>query len=154
MNTIADTTLNIQAQAYAVLAMLARQEPAFAPYDKERGEYEYEVTTSAWYNGRERGICLVVRRDIIDKKCLIVTFGECRNSDQIFIDSWEHWGGFLNPPTVADFNDEGYKARTYVPYGRVDRAVEVIVEKLTAYFASLPAETPKCVHPLDRPAVV
>jgi hypothetical protein len=137
--TIADSTLNLSGQALAVLAMLSQREPDFATYDKQYQHYNYEATTSAWYNGRERGVSLVVRRSIVDKKCIVLTFGEVRNSDSIFIDSWEHDGVFMNPPTIDDFPDKAYAERQYVDYGRVDLAVDLILHKIAAFFESLPA---------------
>lgn len=80
-----------------------------------------------------------MRRSIVDKKCLVLTFGEVRNSDHIFVDSWEHIGGFMNPPTVEDFPDTAYAARQYIDYGRIDLAVNMIIAKITEFFASLPA---------------
>ena len=121
MQTIASTTLGLKSQALAVLAMLAQQEPDFAPYDEKQHEYDYDCTTSAWYNGRENGISLVVRpRFRKVEKSLVITFSEVRNSDDIFINSWEDSSVyFLNPPTISDWPETAYKSRKTVRYGRV-----------------------------------
>jgi hypothetical protein len=137
MHTIAETNLGISGQALAVLAVLAQREPDFAPYDEKFHDYEYEVTTSAWYNGRERGISLVISKGISRIPPLVITFGECRSSDDIFIDSWVGKRRFLNPPTVVDFPESAYETRTLVEYGRVDRTVSVIVGKIRDYFTSM-----------------
>jgi hypothetical protein len=137
--------------------MLSQAGPSFAPYDKERGEYKYEATTSAWYNCRERGICLVVRHPDFSRKCLVITFGEIRNTDGIFIDSWHYEGYFLNPPSVEDFTEEAYKARECAPYGRIDLARNIILGKLEAFFVAREAELAHkeaSSHPLNRPEVV
>ena len=140
MRTLVESHLGLSEQALAVLAVLARREPDFAPYDKEFHDYEYEVATAAWYNGRERGVSLVISKGITKAPPLVITFGEHRNSDNIFIDSWVGKQRFLNPPTIADFPDAAYEARTLVEYGRVDRAVEVIIGKIRDYFANLAVE--------------
>ena len=151
MQTIASTTLGLKPQALAVLAMLAQQEPDFAPYDEKQHEYDYDCTTSAWYNGRENGISLVVRpRFRKVEKSLVITFSEVRNSDDIFIDSWEDSSVyFLNPPTISDWPETAYKSRKTVRYGRVDLAVEVIREKIKEFYASLPAKD-AIVAPIPR----
>jgi hypothetical protein len=137
MHTLADSTLGISAQAYAVLALLSRMEPAdVAEYDEDHNDYKdykVEISTHAWYNGRERGVCLEVRPSIASKKALLITFGEHRNSDDIFIDSWVVETHFLNPPTVADFTDEAYEQRTLVKYGHVAEAVDVIRAKMKEF---------------------
>ena len=132
--TIADSTLGLSGPALSILAILAQREPDFAPYDRERHEYQYVAQTSAWYNGREQGVCLVIRPyGHTSRKCLLVTFGEHRSSDNIFVDAWESEGTFLNPPTVEDYSDEAYKARKFFDYGRVDQAVSHIVAVIRAF---------------------
>jgi hypothetical protein len=153
MNTIGDPTFNLNPQALAVLAMLSRREPAFAEYDKDLGTYKIEIETSPWYNGRERGVCLNVRRSFSDKTCLLITFGEHRNTDGIFIDCWVHKGHFMNPPTLKDYNDKAYKGRHTVNYGRVDLAVEYILDKMKAYYEALP-KTPAATTVKDITAAI
>lgn len=120
-----DTTLGLSEQATAVMAMLSKREPDFVPY--KDSEYIIEINSSAWYNGRERGICLVVRRMLSDKTCLIVTFGECRGSDGIFVDAW-------------DMTDKAYQERKEFGYGRTDLAVRHILNVMETFYV---AQTPK-----------
>jgi hypothetical protein len=132
--TIADSNLGLSAQARAVLAMLSQSScDELGEYDPEVRDYKIETRTYAWYNGREKGVCLEIRPLLSSKQALLITFGEHRNSDSIFVDSWEVEEFFLNPPTVADFTDEAYAARTFVPYGNVAKAVEVIRAKIQAF---------------------
>lgn len=110
----------------AVLAMLAEWD-----LDDDR----VEIQTWPWYNCRERGVCLEVRASLGAETALLITFGEGRNSDHIFIDTWTHKGFFLNPPTVAAFTDEAYARREYVNFGEVGKAVKIIYVKIKAFAA-------------------
>lgn len=133
---LADLTLGLNGQARAVLAMLSEIScDGLSAYDEARREYDVEIKTSAWYNGRERGVCLEVRAWFTDPMALFITFGENRTSDSIFVDSWEVECRLLNPPTVRDFPDEAYEARTFVPYGDVAGAVKVIRDKIAGFVA-------------------
>jgi hypothetical protein len=146
MQTLANTSLGLSAQALAVLAMLADREPCnvSADYDAQARRYDIEVETRPWFNGRERGVLLMIQRGVLAKTKLLITFGEARNSDNIFIDSWLSTESFLNPPTVADYPDEAYENRKYVPYGQVGEAVRVIEGKIREYMLS-PASREKRV---------
>jgi hypothetical protein len=90
------------------------------------------VNTSPWYNGRECGICLetVVATG---RESLIITFGEHRNSDAIFVDCWEADRSRLNPPTVSDFTDEAYANRRYFNAGAVLPAKEFILDCIESF---------------------
>lgn len=147
--TIADPSLGLNDQAYAVLAMLGRAEPTDlgAKYDDTSREYEIEIKTFAWYNGRERGVLLEVRPHFTSKKALLVTFGECRSGDSIFVDSWEVEEHFLNPPTPADFPDEAYERREVARYGDVAKAVDLIKRKIRTFMDAERAPVPLRVLP-------
>lgn len=146
--TVADLTLGLSAQALAVLAMLAQNEcDGLAEYDETGRDYKIEIRTSAWYNGRERGVCLEVRPSFSSKEALLITFGEHRNSDCIFIDSWRVVTHFLNPPTVADFSDEAYENRSTVPYGNVADAVSIIRDKIAEFITECSQPAPARVLP-------
>ena len=114
----ADIDMNISTQALLVLRALSVHEIPDAWGVKS-------VETSAWYNGRERGVCVTFQAQ--NKKALAVTFGECRNSDSIFIDHFEVTLS-INPPTVLQFSDSAYRLRRYAPYLDISKAVDVIIE--------------------------
>lgn len=117
----ASIDMNISTQALLVLRVLSTHD--IPP------EWKIEpVETSAWYNGRERGVCITFRNK--QNKCLAITFGECRNSDSIFIDHFET-KMTLNPPTVRDFSEEAYRLRRYAPYLGVSDAIDIITEILS-----------------------
>lgn len=132
-NTIADPTLGVCAQARAILAMLDRN-PDFAEY--ENGRYQIDIETRAWYNGREKGVSLTVSR-LGYKGCLVITFGEHRSSDSIFVDCWEMKAQPFNSPTVSDFPDEAYKQRKFFTSGRVGDAAEYIYERMESFYKTL-----------------
>ncbi len=135
---IGDVTLGLKSQAWAILAMLSASDcdGLGGDWDTKFRDYKIEIKTYAWYNGRERGFCLEVRPSMASRKALLVTFGEHRNTDGIFVDAWEVDKYFLNEPTVEDFTDEAYERRMSVPYGNVGQAVEVIRDKIEAFMAS------------------
>jgi len=115
-----DMSLGISDQAYMVLHAL-----------NYRGLQTKDFAhTSAWYNGRERGFVISVQR-ISANKQLNITFGECRNSDEIFVDHW--YRNTFNPPTVMDFVDEDYQSRKYFKCMDVKSVVEYIQELLVGY---------------------
>jgi predicted transposase YbfD/YdcC len=116
----ADIDMNISTQALLVLRALSRQE-----IPDDWGVMPLE--TSAWYNGQERGVCVTFRHS--SGKRLAITFGECRNSDAIFIDHFDiKW--MLNPPTIADFSEEAYKKRRYANYLDISHAIDIITDTL------------------------
>lgn len=113
------TGLGINGQALAVLALLADREIYFD--QDSAGEQNMpvdpalvDVDTRAWYNGRERGICLLVRYHSIKvDETLCIVFGEHRSSDNIFVDCWVSDEVFINPPTWHDMPEETYNRRKY-----------------------------------------
>jgi hypothetical protein len=116
----ADIDINISTQALLVLRALSRQE---IPDDWGIAPLE----TSAWYNGRERGVCVTFRHS--SGKYLAITFGECRNSDAIFIDHFD-LKCKLNPPTIADFSQEAYEKRRYANYLDISHAIDIITDTI------------------------
>ena len=114
----------IDRQAVAVLAYLE------GSWWIEGQETTFRVSTAAWYNGREDGYSLTVHNYGHDN--LIVTFGECRNSDAIFVDHWLQ-GPSINPPTVKDFSDEAYSQRHYFNYGQAMSVAEYIRSLIEKY---------------------
>ena len=77
----------------------------------DHGDIYIQIESDFWYNGRERGISLTMRVGNTEP-VLIITFGENRNSDSIFVDYWEDEIG-INPPVVGQFTDEAYENRSY-----------------------------------------
>ena len=123
---LVDKSLGISEQAYAVLQGLARQYIEVPD--------NVLVKTRAWYNGRERGIVLSLSPigEGAPYSQLNIAFGECRNSDQIFLDKWDKYTG-VNPPTVADFTEEGYANRQYFAYMDIVGVTEKIKEMVEEF---------------------
>jgi hypothetical protein len=90
--------------------------------------YPYELKTYPFYNGREKGILLTFGK-LIDRQMLCIVFGEHRNSDNIFVDSWI-MNRSINPPTVNDFSEEAYKERKFFKYDQIYDAAIYILKKL------------------------
>jgi hypothetical protein len=132
--TIADTHLNLNNQALAVLAVLGQSEPDFADWDAGAHEYVIETTTAAWYNGRERGFSLVVRRTIESPVTLVIIVAQHRNSGDIIVWSWRTKKRFLNPPTVGNL-PKNHVDKDF-PYGRIDKAVDYIRKLMADFLAA------------------
>jgi len=91
-----DTTMNMNAQAYALMHFLSTQEPHTARY--QDGEYQIEIRCKPYMNGRERGFVLEMRQGIgHDPVCL--AFFEHRNCDALCCIRW-----------VPSWSREGYSA--------------------------------------------
>ena len=86
-----------------------------------------------WQNCRE--LCLAIVKRFDDNgtpMSKIAVFGEVRNTDGIFVDSWEQVGS-LYEEEVTHNNpnyEEAYQNRQYFGFGRVDLAVECILNFL------------------------
>ena len=117
-NYIGDTRLGVGSQAWSILH-------ALSGYIIPEG---LRVSTYAWYNGRERGVALVVNPAGSNKTRRIV-FGEDRRSDQIFIDFWhtDRVDLLVDPP---HHTEEGYASayerRRFLSCLAIDRVVAVI----------------------------
>jgi len=87
--------------------------------------------TTAWYNGRECGICIVVSASggSVNPRALVIAFGECRNNDAIFVDSWTMLEG-MNPPTVNDYDDTAYKNRRTFSRSDIVEAAKFVEARL------------------------
>jgi hypothetical protein len=119
-----------------------------APWLDDEPRYDIEIDTFPFYNGRERAVGLRVRRDGIHGKGLILVFGEDRRSDALFFDRWVQGRVGLNPPTVADFSDEVYRARRLFPFARLDLAADAILEDLRAFLEEeWPRKAPEAPTP-------
>lgn len=117
-------TFGLSGVSLAILALMDTFEVGeLTKEEKVQIDFRIDIRNSAWYNGREKGVCITVS-DF--EKTLIITFGEGRNSDSIFVDTWEIKGGLLNPPTVADFTDEAYENRIYFKYNEIREATRHI----------------------------
>jgi hypothetical protein len=124
------TDLNIHPKAKAILSCLDALHGGVMgdeSFLEKCMKYPMALRSAAYYNGRERGICLYGYCSSGMKKGFVIAFAECRNSDEIVIDYWEIDGPcFLNPPTVADFTDEAYSKRERLRYSQIEKAVYII----------------------------
>lgn len=140
---IADMTFGIGEQALAILQMLSRFSPDFAQYNEGLNEYNIHIETRGWYNGRENGVALILfsRHYTESSKddpqtAFVITFGEDRNSDTIFVDQWTmKYNSNLNTmnavPLAQDFPSESYEQdRKMFKYGAIGEAAIYIQELL------------------------
>lgn len=125
----ADLTFGINPQAWAVLQLLSAVELNKHPQGLRR------ISTFPWFNGRERGICLVASRHP-NQPCLLLAFGEDRKSDRIFVEFWEQEEPFSAPSVEGrpvDVGDAAYKARVFFPHGEVGKVTSHIAEVLSTW---------------------
>ena len=134
---IGDPSFGLNRQARALLAMLAEVDPDFAPWNKERSHYECRISSYPMYNGREKGVCLVVEKGYIGsfrgEHALHIFFAEHRNSDAIRFWIWEAVAPFNAPEFPADREDIELRDK-YVDYGRMDDAVKFIWKLCEDFF--------------------
>ena len=88
MSGCADTTLSMNAEAWAVLHLLAAKSPDFAEF--KNGKYKIDIMTTAWYGQRERGFCLKMHPELaaFGRNVLHVCCARHRNNDDLTIWYW------------------------------------------------------------------
>ena len=145
--TIGDPTFGLNAQALAVLAMLAQMEPDFAPFNDATMHYDCRIRTFPMYGGRERGFCLVVERgefgEGLDNQALHIFVCEARSSDNIRIMNWRAPTATYKEPKLPDDDDDDAfwdgngDHQDSVAVGRIDLAIDVIWKLCEGYFAEV-----------------
>jgi hypothetical protein len=98
-----DTTLGLNKNALKIMRLVAK---CLRGVKADNGI----VRTSAWYNGRERGVVISVHKAGKPNETYSIVIVEHRNSDDIVVYNWLMPKWDVNPPTVADFTDEAYKS--------------------------------------------
>lgn len=119
-----DISLGIKNQATVILYALQEY--------NDMNLYSCPTKTIAWYNGRERGIALMVASPSRTKQ-LNITFGEERRSDCIFVDAWE--ADYNSEITVKDFTEEGYKNRRSFDCLDIKSATAYIISTITQFIS-------------------
>jgi len=115
-----DLTFNIHPVALAIANLIyINLDDEISDEDK----FIVTVNTTAWYNGRERGICLSIYD--IQFKGIFIVFGENRSSDNIFVDVCKYKGS-INPPQWEDLTDAAYNKRKFFSYNQIYEATEYI----------------------------
>lgn len=115
--------LSIKKPSYTVLACLEN----ILDNKHYNGEKEIDIKSFAFYNGRERSIGLEIRLGFLDKNPRIVIFGEHRNSDDIFVDTWQG-KDYYNYPTINDMPDSAYDARKYFKWDEPYKVAQYIYD--------------------------
>lgn len=92
----------------------------------------YRLETFPFYNGREASIALVIGT-LLSKTNLTIVFGENRNSDHIFVDSFSKKSSINNNPVLPDFSDEDYQNRIYFKWNEETKVVSYIEHLILIY---------------------
>ena len=128
-----DTRLNLSPQALALLAALAEDnEQIFEDALTSQGH----ITTTALYNGRERGVCLSVETRPGATCRLLVFFAEDRKSDALFVQKSVSFKMWNDPPAIEDFSEISYKDRKHVPEYRIDLARQIILKAIENHLSN------------------
>lgn len=122
---LVDFTFGIKSQAVAVLHELNAQEEAFEADS---------ISTRPWYNGREKGIVLIVQVSYL-RPALCVAFFEHRSSDNIEVHQWEQPVGINSPTGYDTCNQMAYETSLHKSFdcGHASDAAYYIVERVTAW---------------------
>jgi len=127
-----DFTFGVQKRAMKIAWHLQETTMFQLKDDDFYKKLDYEVKTYPFYNGREKGICLIISPVTTSLECLFVVFGEGRNHDGTFVDIWEGDVPFNNP-TIDDFSEEDYQKRQVFKYNDVEGVENYIHTKIKEY---------------------
>ena len=99
-----NTTMNMNAQAYALMHFLSTQEPHTARY--QDGKYQINIRCVPYMNCRERGFVLEIRQTYGDEPVCLAFF-EHRNSDALCCIRWQS-AQYQHCYTASDIPDSVY----------------------------------------------
>ena len=119
MTLTPDLTFNIHPTALIIARLISVDVPT-------ENKHKFKFLTFPFYNGREKGICLIVSDKFTDSDGTFIVFGEHRNSDNIFIDVWKKNLPYNCPTTEKDFTDEAYESRKFFDRDKVHDAARFI----------------------------
>lgn len=114
--------LNISLQALAVQAGLKTRNWEHLP--------PMQISTYHLLNGRECGLCLEVRHRPNSGQALLVSFGEHRNTDEIFVQTVATSRFMMNGPELKDFTDASYQKRKFFDSLDIASAVQHIFNEI------------------------
>lgn len=135
MSTHLDFSFGLAWQSKTVLAMLEEFSSTVAVTGNGRtlaDLHSLRIITRPFYNGREKGVCLVVTHKQ-SSKCLFVYFANVRNGDGLFM---LHCTGDAPPdgPTIRDFTDEAWRQRQSYEDNELVEAAEHICKIIGRYY--------------------
>lgn len=130
MTKMIDSTFGLSRPARTLMTLLDR-EPTFL--ETQESVDTVRFMTYPWYNGRERGVALVMYHSRTFAPSCVVVFGEERRSDAIFVDTWATEHPF-DPPSVEDFTDEVYAKRVAFGPSQLHQAEQHIIKTLEAFY--------------------
>lgn len=136
--TCADPSFGVNPSAQAILCLLAGTSPDFAT-STGVAPYDVDILTYTWVNGRERGASLVVKTRP-PGRCLILTFGEDRRSDLLFVEEWEESEEPFNGPTVENRTraigeaEAVYKNRRHFSPRDVGSVAEYLYNRMAVWY--------------------
>lgn len=121
---------NMKAGAAVVLLLLSKTEPdGVARYDSERFCFDIDTVSSVYYNGRENGFVLQVSRNYQCGGVLNIYCSQHRNTDGLFVETWETDYYGINPP-ANNRPETAYQNRMLFAETDYVKAVDFIKSKI------------------------
>lgn len=96
-------------------------------------KYDLNISIFPLLNGRERGLCLVVEKTSRNQKALLISFGECRGSDTLFVQSVITDKFIMNGPRTEHFTEESYYNRDNFGYLDIRSVCKSIESKILEF---------------------
>ena len=140
---IVDLTLGLQPLSLSVLT-------ALSTHDRPEGLH---TTTRAYYNGRQRGIVLTLFRcdehvfDCAHALHIVVAMAGCSDEHPVIM-QWQAAWDPHRPPTGDLTPEEAHERQEQLPRGRIDLAVDRVLELIAAYLAertAVPQQQPEAM---------
>lgn len=131
-----DFTFGLAWQSRVILEMLKEfKDTEPATKGKSISELDIDIRTRPLYNGRERGICLIVTPHEILGESLLIFFAETRGGENAFIQ--HHVTNTpSNPPTMSNFTTESYQDRTYYKESQLAKAAKDICKLIGKFYTA------------------
>lgn len=122
MKNVINLTFGINSNALTIATIIERMQ--------DFAEDNLTVHSYPFYNGREKSIAIVAHCKSDWAHGTVIVFGENRNSDDLFIDTWQT-SNVWDAPTVEDFTEEAYKNRQYFKYHEFYKVAKAVVAMLS-----------------------
>lgn len=134
MQSCADPSFGINPQALAILHLLSQYTPDFAEWDDLTKQWKVEIFTFPWFNGLEKGVALVVRKDSTYPDHLVIAFGEDRTTDRVFVQQWMSDTSIPNGPNLQDMTNRSLSSRALFPAMDYAKVLDHIVSAMRRFY--------------------
>lgn len=134
-------TFGIDPQARAFLPVALSALERIDDTDEGNRLRAVDIRVSPLYNGRERGIAVVLITQTEPSLALVLCFGEDRRSDRLFLWPWRGRAPHSMPPKLPDDDGKSYHERLSFPHLRLDLAEEAFVQIVETWVSEMGVES-------------